>query len=276
MRQAGSLLLLAFLAAPAAAEVAVRVVPGTDANTSQVELTARAAPLNEVLERLGRQIGMKVVYEGSSPRQLVTMSLQGRSPAETVLGVLEGQGLNFALVSDPSGTKVVTLLVAGTAPASGSAAPGPATANSPSTSSTPFRRPPSPPPGSSPDTIEEEDAEEGGDDTSFDDPVVSGAPPGMEGGQVDPSSKNDPAARNQVPVPQGPGAQPNAPQPNAPQPSTPGGRAYPVSPFAPQAPQNTPQPFPPLPPGVPGGPTAPGDQKPPPEGPQQQQQPPPN
>lgn len=270
MRQAGSLLLLAFLAAPAAAEVAVRVVPGTDANTSQVELTARAAPLNEVLDRLGRQIGMKVVYEGASPRQLVSLSLQGRSPAETVLGVLEGQGLNFALVSDPSGTKVVTLLVAGTAPASGSAAPGPATASSPSTPSTPFRRPPSPPPGSSPDTIEEEEPEEGvGDDTTFDDPVVSGAPPGMEGGQVDPSSKNDPASKNPVPVPQGPGAQPNMPQPSTP------GRSYPVSPFAPQAPAYTPQPFPPLPPGVPGGPTAPGDQKPPPEG-QQQQQPPPN
>jgi hypothetical protein len=248
------LLLLAFLAAPAAAEVAVRVVPGTDANASQVELSARAAPLNEVLDRLGRQIGMKVVYEGASPRQLVTLSLQGRSPAETVLGVLEGQGLNYALVSDPSGTRVVTLLVAGTAPSTGSAGPGPATSSSPSAPSTPFRRPPSPPPGSSPDTIEEE-PEEMEDDATFDDPVVSGAPPqGQDGGQGDPSGKNP------VPVPQGPAAQPNAPQPSPP------GRAYPVSPFAPQAPPYTPQPFPPLPPGVPGGPTAPNQPQQPPEG----------
>jgi hypothetical protein len=235
------LLLSAFLAAPAAAEVTVRLVPATAAAASHVELTARAAPLAEVLDRLGRQIGMKVVYEGPSPRQLVTLSLQGRSPAETVLGLLEGQGLNFALVSDPSGTQVVTLLVAGTAPSTGSAAP--ATTSSPSTPGTPFRRPLSPPPGSGPDTMEE-DPENVADDEAFDDPAVSGAQPaGAEAGQA------DPAVKNPVPVPQGPGAQPNAPS-----------RSFPVSPFAPQATPYTPQTFPPLPPGVPGGPTAPAPQ----------------
>jgi len=245
------LLFSAFLAAPAAAEVTVRVVPATEATASHVELTARAAPLAEVLDRLGRQIGMKVVYEGASPRQLVTLSLQGRSPAETVLGLLEGQGLNFALVSDPSGTQVVTLLVAGTAPATGSATP--ATAGSRSTTpSTPFRRPLSPPPGSGPDTMEEEpeDVEE---DEAFDEPAAPAA--GAEAGQV------DPAATNPVPVPQGPGAQPNAPNPS-----------FPVSPFAPQATPYTPQTFPPLPPGVPGGPTAPAT---PPAQPQTSTQPPP-
>jgi hypothetical protein len=246
------LLFSAFLAAPAAAEVTVRVVPATDATASHVELTARAAPLAEVLDRLGRQIGMKVVYEGASPRQLVTLSLQGRSPAETVLGLLEGQGLNFALVSDPSGTRVVTLLVAGTVPSTGSATP--ASASSRATPSATFRRPLSPPPGSGPDTMEEE-AEEPEDDEAFDDPAAPPETPEAAG-------QGEPAATNPVPVPQGPGAQPNPP-----------GQSFPVSPFAPQATPYTPQPFPPLPPGVPGGPTAPAT---PPAQPQTPTQPPPD
>jgi len=249
------MLLSAFLAAPAAAEVVVRVVPATDATASHVELTARAAPLAEVLDRLGRQIGMKVVYEGASPRQLVTLSLQGRSPAETVLGVLEGQGLNFALVSDPSGTQVVTLLVAGTAPSTGSATPAAASSSSRPTPSTPLRRPLSPPPGSAPDTMEEEPEE--AEDLTFDDPAAPA--PGAETGQTGQAGQAgqaDPAATNPVPVPQGPGTQPSAPR-----------QSFPVSPFAPQATPYTPQTFPPLPPGVPGGPpagrTAPAPQTPP-------------
>ena len=230
MRPVGAFLLSAFLAAPAAAEVTVRVVPASGAMPSHVEVTARAAPLAEVLDRLGRQIGMKVVYEGASPRQLVTLSLQGRSPAETVLALLEGQGVNFALVSDAAGVEVKTLLVAGLAPTAGSlAAAGP----SRSTPSSPFRRPLSPPPGSGPDTMEEEDPEYL-EDEAFDDPTQA------EAGQA------DPAATNPVPIPQGPGAQGNLP-----------GQSFPVSPFAPQATPYMPQPFPPLPPGVPGGPTAP-------------------
>jgi hypothetical protein len=248
VRSAGAFLLSAFLAAPAAAEVTVRVVPATDATASHVELTARAAPLAEVLDRLGRQIGMKVVYEGASPRQLVTLSLQGRSPAETVLGLLEGQGLNFALVSDPSGTQVVTLLVAGTAPSTGSATPAAASSSSRPTPSTPLRRPLAPPPGSGPDTMEDEPEE--AEDLTFDDPAAPAA--GAEAGQAGQAGQTDPAATNPVPVPQGPGAQPNAPR-----------QSFPVSPFAPQATPYTPQTFPPLPPGVPGGPTAPAPQPPP-------------
>ena len=234
MRLAGAFLLAAFLAVPAAAEVTVRVVPATGATASHVELTARAAPLSEVLERLGRQIGMKVVYEGASPRQLVTLSLQGRSPAETVLGLLEGQGLNFALVSDKTGTRVETLLVAGLAPSSGSSASPASSASRPTAPSTTFRRPLSPPPGSSPDTIEEEPEE----DEVIDEPAPAEA--------AEAAGPADPAGANPVPIPQGPGAQPNAP-----------GQSFPVSPFAPQATPYSPQTFPPLPPGVPGGPTAP-------------------
>ena len=67
---------------------------------ASVELAATAAPLAEVLDRLSRQTGMKVVYEGPAPRQLVTVTVRGRTPAQTVLAVLEGQGVNYALVTD--------------------------------------------------------------------------------------------------------------------------------------------------------------------------------
>jgi len=240
VRPVGAFLLSAFLAAPAAAEVTVRVVPATGATASHVELTARAAPLAEVLDRLGRQIGMKVVYEGAAPRQLVSLSLQGRSPAETVLAVLEGQGLNFALFADPSGAGAQTLLVAGavhaTAPVTAASATGR------SVSSPPVRRPSGPPPGSGPDTMESEEDEF---DEAFDDPS-GGVPP--EGTDAAPGPGQGEGA-NPVPVPRAP---------NAPTPSS----QFPVSPFAPQATPYTPQPFPPLPPGVPGGPTTPVPQPP--------------
>lgn len=234
MRLPAALAGLSLLAGPAAAEVAVRVADG------HVELVAKTAPLSEVLDRLARQTGMKVVYEGPAPRQLVTVTLRGRSPAETVLSLLEGLGLNFALVADPAGSRVQTLLVAGTAsasttPASTTAAARPAPGP---------RRPFGPPPGASPETVdpafeEEEDFEEA------EDPAFAGLPPGVE---IDPS-----AAPAVDPLVANPGAPPaNAPGPIG-LPVAPPSSPFSASPFTPQ-----PQPFPPLPPGVPGTPTAPG------------------
>jgi hypothetical protein len=229
------LLFTALLAAPAAAEVTVRLLPPQGGGAPQVELAARAAPLAEVLDRLGRQIGMKVVYEGASPRQLVTLSLQGRSPVEAVLALLEGQGLNFALVSDTTGTRVETLLVAGSVPATASSTP--ASSSRRTLPSAGFRRPLTPPPGSGPDALDEEPLEE---EEPFDEPVVE-AP-----AEPDATGQGDPGATNPVPTPQAPALQPAPLVPS-----------FPASPFAPQAPSYTPQPqpFPPLPPGVPGGPT---------------------
>lgn len=232
MRAEGPLLLALLLTAPAAAEVTVRVLPAAPGAAQQVELTARAAPLAEVLDRLGRQIGMKVLYEGAHPRQLVTLSLQGRSPVETVLGVLEGQGLNYALVSDTAGTRVETLLIAGAPPqaaSSGSAGSSATRGTAPSS----FRRPVAPPPGSGPDSIDEPDELE--EDEAFDEPVVEG--PEAADAPADPGQANPGAAPQ---APQAPGQQPSAPSPS-----------FPVSPFAPQATPYTPQPFPPVPPGAP-------------------------
>src|SRR5512143_3026381 len=105
---------LSFVATVASAEVSVRVSGG------RVDLTATAAPVAEVLDRLARQTGMKVVYEGPAPRQLVTVSLHGRTPAETILAVFEGLGLNYAMVADATG--------AGIQPRGGGGAAGPAAA----------------------------------------------------------------------------------------------------------------------------------------------------
>jgi hypothetical protein len=116
MRVGLALPLLALVAAPAAADIDVRMSAG------RVDVHVKAAPLTEILDRLSRQTGMKVVYEGAPPRQLVTAALDGRTPAEAVLAVLEGLGLNYAVVMDASGQRIDTLLLAGTgAPVPGAA-----------------------------------------------------------------------------------------------------------------------------------------------------------
>ncbi len=92
---------------------------------TQVDLDATAAPLSEVLDRLARLTGMKLVFDGAPPRPLVTISVHGRSPTQTVLAVFEGLGINYALISDESGVQVQKLLVTGTASPSSSSSRGP-------------------------------------------------------------------------------------------------------------------------------------------------------
>jgi len=98
------------ISTPGMAAVDVRV------SGQSVDVQASNAPLSEILDRLSRQIQMKVVYDGAPPRQAVTLDLRGRTPVEAVVAALEGQGVNYALSMDPTGTRVETLLVSGTAP----------------------------------------------------------------------------------------------------------------------------------------------------------------
>jgi hypothetical protein len=95
---------------PTAAEVQVRAANGL------VDVRAQGAPLSEVLERLADQTGMKVRYDGAPQRVQVTVALQGRTPAQAVLSILDGLGLDYALSMDTTGTRVGTLLIAGVAP----------------------------------------------------------------------------------------------------------------------------------------------------------------
>ena len=86
-------------------------------------MRATAAPISEVLDRIARETGMKVTYDGAPPRARVSVTLTGVTPAQAVLAVLEGQGLNYALRMDPRAVRIETLLmVAG----SGAGAPVPA------------------------------------------------------------------------------------------------------------------------------------------------------
>jgi hypothetical protein len=192
--------------APAAAfgEVVVQSAEG------RVDVRATAAPLSEVLDRLSRATGMKVVNEGPPPRQPMTLTLAGRTPAEAVLGVLDGLGLNYALKMDLTGTRVETLILSGAAP--------PSTATPQPVAPTPIMRPP-PPVAPQVEPDEEE------------------APPDEEAEEPDESQQPQrPGGRAQKPG-EGQG-QTNAPvsvtQPAFPM--MPSGQPFPVSPFAPVAP----------------------------------------
>jgi hypothetical protein len=115
MKSAAALLATAvLLLAPGPGDAAVEVrVAG-----QSVDVQATNAPIAEVLERLSRQTQMKVVYEGAPPRQMISLDLRGRTPVEVVVAALEGQGVNYAMSMDDTGTRVQTLLVTGTASSS--------------------------------------------------------------------------------------------------------------------------------------------------------------
>ena len=90
----------------------------------KLDVRATAAPISEVLDRIARETGMKVTYDGAPPRARVSVTLTGVTPAQAVLAVLEGQGLNYALRMDPKAVRIETLLmVAGSG--SGASTPAP-------------------------------------------------------------------------------------------------------------------------------------------------------
>ena len=107
MRKVAGVALLALLAArPGAADTEVRKAAG-----DKLDVRATAAPLSEVLDRIARETGMKVTYDGAPPRARISVSLTGVTPAQAVLAVLEGQGLNYALRMDPRAVRIETLLM---------------------------------------------------------------------------------------------------------------------------------------------------------------------
>jgi hypothetical protein len=202
------LLALGLIAPPVWAEVAVRVA------SNLVDIDADAIPLADVLDDLAQQTGMEVVYEGAPPRQRVTLTLRGRSPAEAVQDVLEGQGLNYALIADPTGTRVQMLMIAGTAgtgTSSGSTSPAPAQR---------ARRPVLPPPAASPEGFDSE-YDEVYEEDPFEDPALLEEDPGDL--PEEPSVETPPAAGPQAPVPAA-----------GPMPFPGGQQMFPASPFTPQ------------------------------------------
>ena len=141
-----------------AGEVDVR---STAAGLVSVRVTA--APLSDVLDRLARQTGMKVVYDGAPPRAVVRgRQVEDVTVADAVADVLEGLGVSYALRLDATGLKVDTLLVLGTVKASLSS---PSASPAPRPAVPPVRLPgfgnvPVPPPDEDADDEPSERAEE--------------------------------------------------------------------------------------------------------------------
>jgi hypothetical protein len=103
------MLLLALLltgSTASAADISVRYVGG------QLELKARA-PLGDVLEAVGAETGMKVVFEGVRPRQVVYADLQGVSAAQAVRQLLEGENVAYAARTSDQGRRVDLLVLVG-------------------------------------------------------------------------------------------------------------------------------------------------------------------
>jgi hypothetical protein len=128
----------------------------------RVSMRVTAAPLSEVLDRLARQTGMKVVYDGPPPRAVVRgRQVEDATVADAVADVLEGLGVSYALRLDATGLKVDTLLVLGAVRASSPSASSPA----PRPAVPPVRLPgfgsvPVPPPDDEADDEPSERAEE--------------------------------------------------------------------------------------------------------------------
>jgi hypothetical protein len=127
MRKVAGLALAAVLAARAgAAQTEVRRAG------DHIDVRANASPISEVLDRIAHETGMKVTYDGPPPRARISVALTGVTPAQAVLRVLEGQGLNYAMRMDPRAVRVETLLMvaasgAGSTPAPVRPQPGPRT-----------------------------------------------------------------------------------------------------------------------------------------------------
>ena len=91
-----------------------------------------SAPLSEAIDALARAAGFKVTYEGARPNvMLFNAEIETPSVAQTLLRLIDGQNLNYAVMFDLTGKKVTSLMVLGTQSKPGAAAPAPATASRP-------------------------------------------------------------------------------------------------------------------------------------------------
>jgi hypothetical protein len=109
MRSLASALALVLVSAgtPLSADVKVSLKGG------RMDILATKATVREILDRVASVTGMKVIYDGPVPAKIITKSVPDRTPAAAVLSILEGEGVNFAVILSADGTKVETLLVTG-------------------------------------------------------------------------------------------------------------------------------------------------------------------
>jgi hypothetical protein len=117
MRRLPSIVLLLLLALPGgSADLDVQAKDG------RVTVKARAAPLVDVLERLSRETGLELVFEGRRPSQLVTVQIDRLPEAEALSQLFEGLGVDYAFHADAAGRRVKMLFVFGASGAEAAAA----------------------------------------------------------------------------------------------------------------------------------------------------------
>jgi hypothetical protein len=96
------------------AAAAATVSAGTDVQLGVgglLSIRAADAPLREILERVEDKTGMKTIYDGTPPQQLITITLADLTPAAAIAQLLEGRGVRFAMATDRVGARVVTLFL---------------------------------------------------------------------------------------------------------------------------------------------------------------------
>jgi hypothetical protein len=97
----------------------------------RITVKASREPLARVLAGIARESGIAVVYQSPAPSHLVTISLDDVTPQEALIRLFDGQGLNYIFQLDATGSRVATLILAGTASASTRSASSPSSHSAP-------------------------------------------------------------------------------------------------------------------------------------------------
>ncbi len=186
---------------PCAAGVSVEISGG-----DRVSVSARAVPLDDVLRCLSRTTGVRLEFDGTQPRQPVTVALQDQPLASALESLFEGLGLNYVLSARGDG-RVERLIILG------------ASSPRPSATTTPRRTAPqpttAPPPG-----LPEDELGGGEEPAPAFEPEQQ--PPGSPHGSGAATPMPYPVPYPTGPGPAGRGAPTSPPSPVSPQPGSPG------------------------------------------------------
>lgn len=87
----------------------VEVRPGPQ---GRFDVAARSASVSRVLECLAEQAGFRIVVDSALSLDVpITIEITGQPAVAAIRAVLDGQRLNYAYTTDPSGARVLMLLV---------------------------------------------------------------------------------------------------------------------------------------------------------------------
>lgn len=103
-----------------------------------VRIQAASSTLSETIDALSKAAGFKLIYDGARPAvPLFNLDIDTPNLSQTVVRLLEGQNLNYAMLMDKSGTKVTSLMILGSAPKGVSAPASPGSTSRPGAFSPP-------------------------------------------------------------------------------------------------------------------------------------------